>query len=131
MEDIILLDTGAMFTSVMNEGLVANLQKAEIPIEMKTNVGTRHVEIIGELPGFDKKVWVDNRLVANIFSFAELASQHRITYDSEKGDVFKVHHGDSVIEFPRSAEGLYYYRVTDDYKNKMKKNTKAKYMWRH
>ena len=120
MDDVILLDTGATFTSVKNQDIIANLQKAQTPIEMKTNVGTRRIETVGELPGFDNKVWYDKKSVANIFSFAELANQHRITYDSEKGDEFNIHYGNSIIKFPRSAEGLYYYRVSDNYKKTIK-----------
>ena len=38
--NVILLDTGATFTSVMNQQIIANLQKAQTPIEMKKNFGT-------------------------------------------------------------------------------------------
>ena len=49
-------------------------------------------------------------------------------YDSEKGDEFHIHHGDLIIKFPRSAEGLYYYRVSDTYKKMIKETEGHNYI---
>ena len=38
MGDVIMLDTGATFTSGMNKEIIANLQKADTPIKMKKNM---------------------------------------------------------------------------------------------
>jgi len=42
--DLVLLNTGATFTSVRNRALIAGVTKAKDPICMRTNVGTRNLE---------------------------------------------------------------------------------------
>ena len=63
-----------------------------------------------------------------IFSFAEVSNQHRITYDSSEGDVFNVHHNGKMIKFPKTEEGLYCYRISEDTRTKIKKSETEKIM---
>ena len=56
IKDVILLDTGATFSSVMNKDIITDIKKAEIPIVMRTNVGTRQINKTGQIPGFNGKM---------------------------------------------------------------------------
>ena len=64
--------------------------------------------------------------MANIFSFAKVSNQHRIIYDSNEGDVFNIYHDGKTIKFPKTDEGLYCYRISEDTKTKMKKGKMEK-----
>ena len=64
--------------------------------------------------------------MANIFSFAEVSNQHRITYDSNEGNVFNIHHNGKMIKFPRTEEGIYWYRISEDTKTEIKKGKMEK-----
>ena len=116
--DLVLLDTGATFSLVRNRALITGVTKAKDAICMRTNVGTRNLEEHGRFTGFDRPVWYDKNSMANIFSFAELAQQYRITYDSSEGDHFNIH-GTSkgTIKFKKSNQGLYYYNFQKGNKN--------------
>ena len=92
-----------------NKDLLQDIREETLPIEMMTNVGRRKITHTGVLPGFNGRIWYDKDSMANIFSFAEVSNQHRITYDSSKGDVFNVHHNGKMIKFPKTKEGLYCY----------------------
>ena len=107
--DLVLLDTGATFSLVKNRALITGVTKAKDGICMRTNVGTRNLEEHGRFMGFDRPLWYNKNSIANIFSFAELAQQYRITYDSSKGDHFNIH-GTSIgtMKFKKSKQGLYY-----------------------
>ena len=47
----ILLDTGATFSSFHNRDLIMNVRNTNTPIKMKTNVGSRRITKEGEVPG--------------------------------------------------------------------------------
>ena len=100
-----LLDTGATFSSMVNKDMLTKIRKADLPIEMRTNVGTRRIERVAELPGFNGKIWYDEESMANIISFAELAKQHKITYNSDK-DAFMVHHGEEGDRVPEERRRI-------------------------
>lgn len=55
----------------------------------------------------------------NIFGFNQLAKQHRITYDSDVEDAFKVHIGNKCVKFMANNEGLYYFTLPKAYKMQM------------
>jgi hypothetical protein len=77
---------------------------------MATNAGTKTLNLKGDVIGFGK-AWYDPDFMANIFGFAKMAEQHRITYDSNIEDAFLVHTEDGdVLKFEQTSEGLYAYR---------------------
>ena len=112
--DLVLLDTGEAFSSVRNRALITGVTKTKDSICMRTNVGTRNLGEHGKFTGFDRPVWYDKDSMANIFSFAELAEQYRITYDSSEGDHFNIH-GTSkgMMKFRKIKQGLYYYNFQE------------------
>jgi hypothetical protein len=73
------------------------------------------------VPGYGK-VYYDEEAIANIFEFSELKKKYRITYDSDKEDVFLVHMNNKIIKFECSPDGLYQYQVSKDYQNNLKQD---------
>ena len=82
--------------------------------ELATNAGTRECNKIADVPGFGT-VWFDKRAIANIFGLSDLKKRHVIVYDSSKGDKFTVQMNDGDIDFACNKEGLYVYKVSDNY----------------
>jgi hypothetical protein len=105
-----------------NKDLITNIQEAEYPITMNTNVGSRKIEKNGDIPGMKYKVWYDDKSMANIFSFADLVDQYHVVYDSHVEDAFVVDVDGKEVKFPRSEEGLYYYNMPEGYKGKPERN---------
>ena len=123
-----LLDCGATFSSFKNENLVRDIETVDTPIRMRTNVGTRKINQKAEIPGMKKKVWFDEESMANIFSFSEMSDMYHIYYDNSKEDTFYV--GDKkknkYKQFPRTQEGLYAFKFSDEYKEMVKRPNKKK-----
>ena len=71
MDNSVLLDTSATFSSFANGDLLCNKKDQEKPIRMMTNAGSRIIVLAGTVPGYNGKVWYDNNSMANIFSFTE------------------------------------------------------------
>ena len=58
--------------------------------------------------------------MANIFSFAELADQCHITYDNKVDNAFHVEMNGKKVLISRSSEGLYFYKMSNKYKDLIK-----------
>jgi hypothetical protein len=116
LKDVILLDTGSTIgATIANPDLITNLKATSSPLQMATNAGTKTLNLKGDVIGFGK-AWYDPDFMANIFRFAKMAEQHRITYDSNIEDAFLVHTEDGdVLKFERTSEGLYAYRPPKEF----------------
>jgi hypothetical protein len=84
---------------------------------LATNAGTRTTKKIAKVPGYGT-VWYDETAIANIFGLSELKKKHRVTYDSEKEDAFIVHMNNDTLKFECNPEGLYTYKVSNEYLKK-------------
>ena len=115
MKDDIILDNGSTLSIFANSELVEGIRKSKSTLEMATNTGTRLTIQEAKVPCFGT-VWYDEGAIVNIFSFAELVDEHRITFDSSMENAFLVHQPDKIVKFERTPEGLYTYRVDKDYK---------------
>jgi hypothetical protein len=83
---------------------------------MRTNAGTKKIELEATVPGFGP-TWFDPHQIANIYGFSHMVDEHRITYDSDKEDAFLVHSDNNgTIKFERTPDGLYVYRPTAKFK---------------
>jgi hypothetical protein len=100
LKDVILLVTGSTIgTTIANPDLITNLKATSSPLQMATNAGTKTLNLKGDVIGFGE-AWYDPDFMANIFGFAKMAEQHRITYDSNIEDAFLVHTEDGdVLKF--------------------------------
>jgi hypothetical protein len=93
----------------MNPKLLSDITTTRKPLEMVTNAGTKQMFKTGVIEGFGK-AWFDPTQVANIFGFAKLEDQCRITYDSSVENAFHVHTNNGIVKFTRNKDGLYVYR---------------------
>ena len=91
------------------------MKKTNLPLVMKTNTGERRLQEYGTLPGFKQKAWLDEDSIMNIFSLAELIKDYRVTFDSKEENAFVIHAGNEKIKFACSEEGLYYYKLPENF----------------
>jgi hypothetical protein len=113
---VILLDTGSTLKATfMNPELVTDIQVANTPISMRTNAGSKKIELEATVPGFGP-TWFDPDQIANIYGFTHLVDKYRITYDSDNEDAFVVHTDSGFIKFRRTSDGLYAYEPTTKFK---------------
>jgi hypothetical protein len=97
--------------------MVANIRESKTTLELVTNAGTRTAKKTVDVPGYGT-VWYDKTAIANIFGLSKLKKKHRVTYSSEKEDAFIVHMNDNTLRFECNPEGLYTYKVSDEYLKK-------------
>jgi hypothetical protein len=98
----------------MNPKMLSNIKPAAKPLTMVTNAGSKKQFKKGNIHGFGE-AWFDPDQVANIFGFARLAEQYRITYDSDIENAFNVHTNDGIVKFKKNEDGLYVYRPSPEY----------------
>jgi hypothetical protein len=101
-----------------NPKMVTNIRESKTTLELATNAGTRTTKKMADVPGYSM-VWYDETaIMANIFRLSKLKKKHIVTYDSEKEDVFIVDMKDNTLKFECDPEGLYTYKVSDEYLKK-------------
>ena len=89
--------------------------KADNPIKIVTNAGTRIVSKQAMVAGFGK-VWYDEQAIANIFALNDLKKKYHVTYDSKNEHAFIVHKGNrnlanSKVQIMASMFSLYQYVI--------------------
>ena len=116
MRDWILLDNESTVTIFCNPNMVNDIHEtSEEPLNLITNAGILQTTQKATLPGWGE-VWFNPQAITNIFSYAEMAKRHRITYDSNKEDAFIVQLPHKQVKFTKTEQGLYIF------KPKIKKN---------
>ena len=120
----VILDTGSTFNSMANENLVAGVYDTKDMIQMNTNVGSRLIKKKGKVPGIKDDPWFDSNSKANVFSFARLSEQYKITCDTSKEQAFLVHTENGIIKIKKTKKGLYYGTFSDNYKKQLQDETK-------
>jgi hypothetical protein len=120
LKDVILLDTGSTLKATfMNPDLVTTkIKVTRTPVSMTTNAGTKKIKVKATIPGFGS-TWYDPNQIANIYGFSHMANRHQITYDSDKEDALLVHSHSGIIKFERTMDGIYVYRPTNIFKDKV------------
>jgi hypothetical protein len=115
LRDVFILDTGSTIgATIMNPKMMSNIKPVAKPLIMVTNAGSKKLLKKGDINGFGE-AWYDPDQVANIFGFAKLEDQYRITYDSSVEKAFNVHTNDGIVKFERNTDGLYTYRPSKEY----------------
>ena len=118
MKKVILLDSASTISLMCNEDMVDNLRPANQTIKLDTNGGTRKLTLKVDMAGLGE-VNFDHEAIANIFGLSDLKKKYRITYDSEKDDIFHVHVSDgNTIKFRCNNRGLYTNKPTDEFLKK-------------
>jgi hypothetical protein len=85
---------------------------------MTTNTSNKMIGLEATVPG-NGQTWFDPNQIANICGFSHMVDKHRITYDSEKEDVFMVHTKEGIIKFTRTPDGLYAYTPSTKFKDQV------------
>ena len=92
--------------------------KADNPIKIVTNAGTRIVSKQAMVAGFGK-VWFDEQAIANIFALADLKKKYHITYDPAVEDAFIVHRENKEpLKFRCTDHGIYVFTIPVCHKDK-------------
>jgi hypothetical protein len=100
-----------------NPEMVTNIRESKTTLKLATNARTRTTKKIANVPGYGV-VWYDKTAIANIFGLSKLKKKHRVTYDTEKEDAFIVHMNNNTLKFECNPEGLYAYKVSNEYLKK-------------
>ena len=125
MRDVIAIDSGSSIPggSFCNADLMANIGPSKEPINMLTNKGEGELNMEGATAGLGS-VYHDPDGIANVISLSWLAKQpgYRVVLDSAKENAIKVYRDEKLfLEFPCTPEGLYTYKLDDDYFRKIDK----------
>ena len=100
--------------------LVYDVVKADNPIKIVTNAGTRIVSKQAMVAGFGK-VWFDEQAIANIFALADLKKKYHVTYDPAIEDAFIVHRENKEpLRFRCTDHGIYVFTIPVCHKDKTK-----------
>ena len=59
-----------------------------------------------------RKLWYDDKAIANIFSLNNLVNKYRVTYDSHQDYSLTVHADIVIIKFRINKQGLYVFKPT-------------------
>jgi hypothetical protein len=104
LKDVIILDTGITIgATFINPKLLSNNTTTTNPLEMVTNAGTKKMFKTGVIEGFGEAIF-DPTQVANIFGFADLEDQCRITYVPSVEHAFHVHTNNGIVKFRRNKD---------------------------
>jgi hypothetical protein len=86
MNEWILLDNESTITIFCNPNMVRNIRETNKEyLDLVTNAGVLRTTQKATIPGW-RRAWFNPHAITNIFSYAEMAKQHRITYDSNTED---------------------------------------------
>jgi hypothetical protein len=121
MKNCILLDSGSTLSLFSNPELVKNIRTTGRTLALATNADVKHSNKEATVPGFGM-VYYDEDAIANVFGLSYLKKNHRVTYDSNKEDAFLVHMNDKIIKFECSPDGLYEYKVSEDYQSNLQRD---------
>ena len=105
----ILLDSQSTVDMFQNKSLLRNIRDGGATMDIHCTAGVTTTKLVGDLPGYGE-VWYHPDGIANILSLARVKEKgYNVTYDSAKGNHFRViTPGGAVRIFRQSIRGLYY-----------------------
>jgi hypothetical protein len=104
----VLLDNQSTVDVFSNAALLRNIRKVDRSMYIQCTAGTTSTNMMGDLEGYGP-VWYHPGGIANILSLSRVRQNFRVTFDSEKGNVFKLIRPDGTARsFRESSNGLYF-----------------------
>ena len=88
-----------------------NIRMTDGEMMIHSHAGSRPTNKLGNLHGYPNHTWYNLEGIANILLLANVKKLFRVTFNSDRGNVFVVHTSEKEIEFRQSQEGLYSHDV--------------------
>ena len=93
-----------------NKDLLENIREVNKQMNIHCNAGISTTNLVGDLQGYGT-VWFYEEGIANILSLARVKRDHEVSFNSEKGNGFKVsskNNSGGTLFFKQAESGLYY-----------------------
>ena len=107
----VLLDSQSTVDVFCNPGLLQNIRKTPEGMRIHCNAGSRHTNLIGDLPGYGT-VWYDPDAIANILSLRRVRDRYHVLYDSSMRKFIVTKPCGKEFVFQESDGGLHYLDTT-------------------
>ena len=107
---MVLLDNQSTVDVFYNKDLLNNIREVETQMNIHCNAGVNTTNLAGDLPGYGT-VWFYEDRIANILSLSSVKREHEVSFNSEKGNCFKVSRKNKTgktLFFKQAKSGLYY-----------------------
>ena len=85
----LLLNRKSTIDTITNKAMVSNIRKLDTPIKLHCNAGSRQVEYITNLNGYER-VCYDPRAIANILSLYHSNRKYRVVFEREERNCFRM-----------------------------------------
>ena len=109
LQDFILLDNQSTVDAWCNKNLVQDIWKSNETMILRSNGGTITTNTKARVKGYGN-VWFNPKYITNVMALKNIKKKYRVTYDSQHGDAFIVHHPDKPnMKFIMHEDGLHYY----------------------
>ena len=110
MKDWILLDNESTTPIFCNPDMVRDIRETKNgSLNHVTNAGVLQTTQKATIPGWGE-AWFNPNVITNIFSYAEMAKKHWITYDLDKEGAFIIYLPDKKVKFSKTDQGLYVFK---------------------
>jgi len=109
----VLLDNQSTIYVFYNKDLLENIREVNTQMNIHCNAGISTTNLVGDLPGYGT-VWFYEEGIANILSLARVKIDHEVSFNSEKGNCFKVsrkNKSGGTLFFKQAESGLNYTNI--------------------
>ena len=90
------VNSGAAFSSAVNQNIVHDMVPAETALRMSMNAGKVSSDKHGKLPGMEHKMWINPEGTANTASPGDPSDQCHVYFNDAEEDAFVVQEWDDV-----------------------------------